>query len=62
MLRRALGICVLVLGALLVVFGAFVAFGDSYDTGRRVLVGFGVFYAAVGAGVGALGWRLVRRR
>jgi predicted Co/Zn/Cd cation transporter (cation efflux family) len=61
-LRRAVGIGLLLLGVLLVVFGVSVAFGDAYDTGRALLVGFGVFYAAVGAGVGALGWLLVRRR
>jgi len=61
-MKPAVGICLLVIGAFLVVFGVSVAFGDSYDTGRGVLVGFGVLYAAVGAGVGAFGWLLVRRR
>ena len=61
-MKRAVGICLLVIGAFLVVFGVSVAFGDPYDTSRGVLVGFGVLYAAVGAGVGALGWRLVGRR
>ena len=61
-MKRLVGICLLVIGAFLVVFGVSVAFGDHYDTGRGVLVGFGVLYGAVGVGVGTLGWRLVRRR
>jgi drug/metabolite transporter (DMT)-like permease len=61
-MTRALGAFLLLVGVLLVIFGVGIAFGDPYDSGRAVDVVVGVLCAALGAGIGALGWPLVRRR